>query len=161
MIDSSIDSIPFKRLLQIMQQQLQHRLILNAEKIKIELSEKDGFDFSVNYLFPPFDSNFVKSEIFNICDSEIKKIINLIKISLKNSDGDKVDKYRVFITGGMSNSPILVESIQGVISPGISIRRLPALKSVVAGLAVVARQLSLSQSIYTEPKSVRGIPIEY
>ena len=60
----------------------------------------------------------------------------------------------------MSISNGVVDAVQEVISPGIAIRRIPALRSVVAGLTVVARQLSLSQSIHTEPSSVRGIPIE-
>jgi len=72
------------------------------------------------------------------------------------SDGQP---YRVFLTGGMSRCTTLIESIKDLIPAGVVINRISALQSVGAGLAVVARQLAMSDDAYAENFSVRGIPV--
>ena len=64
-----------------------------------------------------------------------------------------------FLTGGMSSFLPIVNLVRDIIPNGSSVRRISALQSIVAGLAVVARQLSFSESIYDEPNTVRGISI--
>lgn len=158
LINTSTNPISFQRLLQIMQQQLQHRLLLNSEELKKSLVDKEAVDIEVDYLMHPLKINFARNEFRRICEVEIGQILKIVNeaLALRNQT---TKQYRVFMTGGMSISAGVVEAVQEVISPGISIRRIPALRSVVAGLTLVARQLSLSQSIHTEPSSVRGIPI--
>jgi hypothetical chaperone protein len=159
LINASSEPISFQRLLQIMQQQLQHRLLLNSEGLKKSLVDAEAITFDVDYLMNPIKISIARSDIRKVCEGEIIRILQIVKETLSLRD-TATKQYRVFMTGGMSISNGVVDAVQEVISPGIAIRRIPALRSVVAGLTVVARQLSLSQSIHTEPSSVRGIPIE-
>jgi molecular chaperone DnaK (HSP70) len=138
---------------------LQHRLLLNSEGLKKRLVDAEAISFEVDYLMNPIKISIARSDIRKVCEGEIIRILQIVKETLSFRD-TATKQYRVFMTGGMSISNGVVDAVQEVISPGIAIRRIPALRSVVAGLTVVARQLSLSQSIHTEPSSVRGIPIE-
>lgn len=159
LINATSEPFSFQRLLQIMQQQLQHRLLLNSEGLKKSLVDAEAITFEVDYLMNPIKISIARSDIRKVCEGEIIRILQIVKETLSFRD-TATKQYRVFMTGGMSISNGVVDAVQEVISPGITIRRIPALRSVVTGLTVVARQLSLSQSIYTEPSSVRGIPIE-
>jgi hypothetical protein len=60
----------------------------------------------------------------------------------------------------MSKCPTLIDSIKEIIPRGVVINRISALQSVAAGLAVVSRQLTLSDDSFTENYNVRGIPVE-
>jgi hypothetical chaperone protein len=158
LINTSAEPIFFQRLLQIMQQQLQHRLLLNSEELKKSLTSIETLNIEFDYLMYPLKISITQNDFRNICKVEVNQILKIVNevLTLRNST---TNRYRVFITGGMSISTGVVDAIQEVISPGISIRRIPALRSVIAGLTKVARQLSLSQSSHTEPISFRGIPI--
>jgi hypothetical chaperone protein len=160
LISTSSNPIAFQRLLQTMQQQLQHRFLLNAEELKKKLLDENEVSLHVDFLMHPFSVSLARNQVREVCEIEIKQVLSIVREVLFKSQNE-LNHYRVFVTGGMSISAELVNAIQEVIKPGISMRRIPALRSVVAGLIVIARQLSLAQSIHTEPTTVRGIPIEH
>jgi hypothetical chaperone protein len=158
LIDLVIDPVPFRRLYQISQKQLQHQILLSIEEIKKEITINDQVDLSIDYLFNPIEVILFKSEIRSICESETKRVLKIIQEVLLPISSTN-NHYRIFLTGGMSNSKFLVDAIQEIIGSGIKVRRMDALQSVVGGLALVARHLSNSENIFNEPKSYRGIPI--
>lgn len=59
----------------------------------------------------------------------------------------------------MSFSDDLINNIMDRIPSGSSAQRIAGFTAVISGLAVVARQLSLSNSVLLEPDNVRGIPV--
>ena len=59
----------------------------------------------------------------------------------------------------MAKCSTLIESIKDLIPKGTVINRISALQGVVAGLAVVARSISLSEDAHDDNFSVRGIPV--
>ena len=91
-------------------------------------------------------------------DIEIKKVMSIVNAAIRSSERED-DSVRVFITGGMSYNAAVVEAIKATVPKGSTIQRIPAMESIVSGLALVARQLSLAHSIALEPEVVRGIPI--
>ncbi len=149
---------PLERLYQIFQMQLQHQILLISEDTKKELGDKELYEAQFPFFDSPFAVNVPKSELKDLYENEL----NIIKRNIQSVfQGHLVDgqAYRVFLTGGMSKCSTLIQSIMEIIPAGIVINRISALQSVAAGLAVVARQLSLSEDSYTENFSVRGIPV--
>jgi len=149
---------PIELLYKIYRDQLQHKLILTAEQIKIDLAKVNSVTKLVDYL----DNNMLlqlnKTDAIKFCQAEIKKIQNNILEAINNSPTPE-KPLRLFLTGGMSYSPLVTDSIKEVIPRGSNVQRIDAFQSIVAGLASIARQLSLSDSVLVEPDNVRGIPV--
>lgn len=157
-IQDSVDKIPLERLYVIFRDQLQHRLLLRAEALKIESTKLNNCKFEIDFLPYPFEVNLNRADILNICASSFNKIINNVSYAIDNSI-NKNRKLKVFFTGGMSFSDDLINNIMERIPSGSSAQRIAGFTAVISGLAVVARQLSLSNSILLEPDNVRGIPV--
>jgi len=157
-INQTDESFPLERLYQLFQMQLQHQILLISEDAKKALSDADNYDAQ----FPFFDKSFKvklnKNELADLYDNELNIIKRNIMSVFKNHLADG-QAYRVFLTGGMSRCTTLIESIKELIPSGIIINRISALQSVAAGLAVVARQLAISDDSHAENFSVRGIPV--
>ena len=157
-ISQALEPHLIERLYQVFQMQLQHRLLLVAEDFKKEISSKDFFETELSFFYNPFSISINNHELPEIYIKELSSIKQLIfKVINENLDTSKT--FRVFLTGGMSNSPALINAVKEVIPKGIVINRIAALQSVVAGLAVVARQLALSENTFSEQFNVRGIPV--
>ena len=147
-----------QRLYQLFQMQLQHEVLLVAEEAKKELSEMESYVAQFNFFSDPFYVTVNRSELSAIYENEFNGIKRNIKAALDEFLRAK-SGYRVFLTGGMAKCTSLVNSIQAFVPNGTIINRISALQSVAAGLAVAARQLSLSEDAHTDDFSVRGIPI--
>ena len=152
------DPRPFNRLYQIYKMQLQHQILLISEDTKMMLSKNQLYQVKFDFLNDPFNLEMRKNDLLNIFEKELKLVQRNILRVFDGYESYK-DNYRIFLTGGMSQSSIMIEYIKEFLPKGIVINRISALQSVAAGLAVVARNLTLSDDSYTENYSVRGIPV--
>jgi len=153
------DPIPFKRLYQIYFQQLQHEILLISEDSKMKLSASNSFVIKFDLFDNPFSVELHKSELSNIYANQLNALKKIIFSVFEGYESYK-NNYRIFLTGGMSRSPILIDFIKQFIPAGTVINRMDSLQSVVAGLAIVARQLDLSDDSYKQDFLVRGIPVK-
>jgi hypothetical chaperone protein len=157
LLKNNLDNIDLQRLYQIYRAQLQHKLLLSSENLKISLSNTDNAQETIDYLFPNFNIILEKEEINSICEQHLISIQNNILAAIPEGFRDK--PIRVFLTGGMSSVVAVIKIVKDSVSTNSSLRRMNALHSIIAGLSVVARQLSFSESAYDEPNSVRGVQI--
>lgn len=156
-LKKELDNAEYSRLYHLYINQLQHQLLLSAEKIKVNLSTNSITNLEINFLPPDFEISLTNDEINSICSNHLEIIRKNINQAIPVSRS--LVPVRVFLTGGMSSFLPIVNLVREIIPNGSSVRRISALQSIVAGLAVVARQLSFSESIYDEPNTVRGIII--
>jgi len=157
-INQTDEPVPLERLFQLFRMQLQHQILLISEDAKKELSNVEIYDAQFPFFDKPFHVNVNGSDLLDIYENEL----NIIKRNIMSVFKDHLaggQAYRVFLTGGMSRCTTLIEAIKSIIPTGVVINRISALQSVGAGLAVVARQLTLSDDSYGENFSVRGIPV--
>lgn len=157
-ISQADESLPLERLYQLFRMQLQHQILLISEDAKKALSDIDNYEAQFPFFDHPFKVDFKKNDLADIYENEL----NIIKrnfLSVFKGHLAEGQAYRVFLTGGMSRCTTLIDSIKELIPAGVVINRISALQSVGAGLAVVARQLALSDEAYAENFSVRGIPV--
>lgn len=158
LIEQTDEPSSLERLYQLFRMQLQHQVLLISEDAKKALSDADYYDAQFPFFDKPFNLKLSKSDLVKIYDNEL----NIIKrniLSVFKGHLAEGKTYRVFLTGGMSRCTTLIESIKQIIPAGVVINRISALQSVCAGLAVIARQLTLSDDSYVENFSVRGIPV--
>jgi hypothetical chaperone protein len=151
------DDLQSKRLYHLYANQLQHQALLAGESLKIALSTNEEVSKRIQFLPPEFEVNLTLEDVAATCGNHLGAIKKNITQAIPP---DKLDTpLRVFITGGMSGFLPVVNLVRNVVPKGSSIRRISALHSIVAGLAVVSRQLGMSEGARDEPTSVRGIPI--
>lgn len=149
--------IPCNRLYHLYVNQLQHQVLLAAESLKVSLSEYELVSKDIEFLPPDFDVKLTSEDVISTCGNHLDVIKKNILLAIPHENINL--PVRVFITGGMSGFLPVVNLVREVVPKGSSIRRISALHSIVAGLAVVARQLSFSESAFDEPTTVRGIAI--
>jgi len=119
--------------------QAQHKLLLEAERIKILLSSNAtaaiNLSFIENELRPEVDAEqfdkAVEPPIRQVLD-EVRKVT---KESLENPEV-------VYVTGGMSQSPTLLEALTNEFNGIAQIRVLDSLSAVGSGLGIVSSGLS-------------------
>lgn len=156
---NSMDPILFERLYQVFQMQLQHQLLMISEDCKKEITDNSVYQELLSFFRDPFSLIIKKEELSFIYARELNSIKANI-LSVFKGQSIKDEKFRVFLTGGMSRCPTLIDTIKDIMPQGVVINRISALQSVTAGLAVVSRQLTLSDDSFTENYNVRGIPVE-
>lgn len=149
----------FERLYQVFQMQLQHQLLLISEDCKKEITDNSVHEEKLSIFQEPVSLSLKKEELPLIYARELNSIKRNI-LSVFEGQSIKDEKFRVFLTGGMSRCPTLIDSIKEILPRGVVINRISALQSVTAGLAVVSRQLTLSDDSFTENYNVRGIPVD-
>jgi hypothetical chaperone protein len=158
-LDESPGSVEITRLYQLFKDRLQHRVILSAEEVKKSLSGVEAVNHCLDYFY---DKPSLKVTTSDFVSSTLRctgSVINIVR-SIFHEKENLLPPTRVFFAGGMSYCDVLVGAVREQFSPGSTFSRMRELHTIVAGLAVVARQLSLSDSVSTEPKYVRGIEVE-
>lgn len=146
-------------LFQVYRQQLQHRILLYSENFKKELSKADIAKSPVTFLEPNFDLTLDSQGFRDYCDRYLVQINAVIERALKDSSLTTSKPMRVFLTGGMSNSGVLFQSLKEFFPAGSSFARIDSFNSIVAGLSVVAHHIERYES-NVPLELVRGIPVE-
>ena len=150
--------IQIERLYQAYQMQLQHYLISIAERFKLEISASEQYNFKFGKFTNSFSVRASRDEIRADCIRQTDLILNIVNSVMK--DNDLEDKFlRVFITGGMSRSPLITDEIIKRMPNNTKFNRISALFGVAGGIAALSTQLSLSEESYLDKFMFRGIPI--
>ena len=154
----SKDAKNIDRLYEVLLGQLQHRLLIAAEEMKIQ-SDGDTTAIQEFDMFEsPFQVGFSRLDFANSCQDAISKLTSIVVTTLEAS-GTPDRPVRVFLTGGMSQNQVVAEAISAALPAGSSVDRLPAFRAIVGGLSIIANALNASPSVLLEPQVVRGVPI--
>jgi hypothetical chaperone protein len=146
-------------LFQVYRKQLQHSIILFAEKLKQDLIDDSVNSEVLAFLEPPFNLSISSADFRDYCHRDLERVNVVIERALKDSSLAPGKPVRVFLTGGMSNSGLLFQSLKEFFPLGSSFGRIPSFTSISAGLAVVAHHIERYESNYPL-QFVRGIPVE-
>jgi hypothetical chaperone protein len=152
---SNPDSLELRRLNELYRLQLQHRLLLYGESLKKNIGESQISIERIDCFNPSFEVELSVGEVFEFCERHLSTICRNIESALPDHNNQR--PIRVFMTGGMSLFFPLIKAVREFLPKGSTFKRIPALHSVCAGLAIVARQLNLNS--FDEPKNVRGINV--
>jgi hypothetical chaperone protein len=125
-----------ERLFDVWQQSLQFRLLRSAELAKIALSEKAKVTLSLGYVDAELEIGVSQDELRGCIEGAVSRIGSLAKEAVAAASA-KVDK--VFITGGASRSPAVLQSIKSSLGPDISVVRGDDFGSVTEGLTRYAQ----------------------
>lgn len=151
--------IPLERLEQLFSQQLQHKVLLKSEELKIRSTSLESSHVTFDDYDSPFEVSLDQSSLERLVDGQLSRLKELLLELLKvaNNDGRPV---RAFLTGGMSSSPAILALLRRELPTRSTIDQMPPLKSVVGGLAIVSYQLNraATASVFL-PDVVRGVPI--
>jgi hypothetical protein len=155
---SNGDSDKIDRLYEVLLGQLQHRLMLSAESIKIKSDSINVQSIDFDYFEVPFSISFDSQSVVTTAESCLGGIAAIVRSSISASD-DPERPVRVFLTGGVSQHSMVRDSIKQVLPAGSSIDTMPALKSIIGGLSIVSNALNSASSLLLEPDLVRGVSV--
>lgn len=127
------------RLIILHESQAQHRLLLEAERIKIFASSKSNLKANLNFieldLRPEIDEAGFESSIGKI----IERVLGEVR---KIGEWNNLKPQVIYVTGGMSQSPVLIEALAKEFGHSVDVRVLDSLSAVGLGLGLVADHLS-------------------
>jgi hypothetical chaperone protein len=152
---SNPDSPELSRLNELYRFQLQHQLLLHGELLKKNIGDSHISTEKIDCFSLSFEVELSAGDVFDICERHLSTICRNIGAALPDSYNQR--PVRVFMTGGMSLFVPVIKAVKEFLPKGSTFKRIPALHSVCAGLAIVARQLNLNP--FDEPKNVRGINV--
>lgn len=119
--------------------QAQHKLLLEAERVKILLSSNltaaINLSFIENDLRPEVDAEQFDKAVEPPIRQVIDEVRKVTKEALENPEV-------VYVTGGMSQSPTLMEALTNEFNGTAQIRALDSLSAVGSGLGIVSNGLS-------------------
>ena len=147
-----------ERLLETLKFQAQHKLISTAEQIKKELSNVEKIDVDIDFFSSPFEIACDRRRYLEYVAREITRVTRVVRSCVEQSK-HTARPVRAYLTGGMALSPSILSALQLALPGGSSFSGIDPFRSVCAGLALVARTLSDSESVAQEPTKVRGVPI--
>ena len=120
------------------QQQLQYRLVHNAEQGKIRLSQRESYAVPLDYVEDDLSVVIDRHVLAAATDRLVTKIHGLANEAMVAA-GCKPDV--VFLTGGMAFSPIVSAEISELVGHDIPIRSGDMLGSVGRGLGLCAQRM--------------------
>ena len=125
-----------RRLYELWRQGLQFRLVRSAELAKIALSEKERITLPLDYVDPELNVSLSRNDLRASIESDVSRIGRLASDAVLGADAT-VDK--VFITGGASRSPAVLESVMNALERDIPLIRGDDFGSVTEGLTRYAK----------------------
>ncbi len=132
-----------ERLLTVQEEKLSARLVNSSRMAKELLSSKDNIILPLHYIEPDFDVDISTDDLNRSMQSWLRRVKRLITECLDNS---AEPPEMLFITGGMSLSPIVKREIQEIMLPDLPVMEGDAFNSVCEGLAIQAAKLQPEQS---------------
>ena len=131
LVDNAAEPDKLERLLQLWQEMLQHRLVRSAEAAKIGLSQAPEVALPLDYIDPELQVRITGDELRSALESDLARITALACEAAAGA-GAPID--RVFLTGGASKSPVVLEAIRTRLGPAMPIVRGDDFGSVTEGL---------------------------
>lgn len=130
-----------ERLLLVQEEKLSARLVNSSRLAKEMLSSKNEITLPLHYIEPEYDVNISLDDLNRSMQSWLRRVKRLITECLENS---MEPPEMLFITGGMSLSPIVKKELQEIMLPDLPVMEGDAFNSVCEGLAIQAAKLSQS-----------------
>ncbi|GAA0858973.1 Hsp70 family protein [Aliiglaciecola litoralis] len=128
-----------KRLLTVQEEKLSARLVNSSRLAKELLSSKTEITLPLHYIEADYDVNLTLNDLNRSMQSWLRKVKRLVTECLdKSLEPPEV----LFITGGMSLSPIVKQELQEVMLPHLPVMEGDAFNSVCEGLAIQAAKLA-------------------
>ena len=127
------------RLLTVQEEKLSARLVNSARLAKEMLSSKDTITLPLHYIEPDYDVDITIEELSSSMQSWMSKVKALVTECLRNSIEPP---EMLFITGGMSLSPIVKKELEEVMLPHLPVMQGDAFNSVCEGLGIQAALLA-------------------
>lgn len=126
--------------------QAQHKLLLEAERIKILLSSNPTASINLSFIENELRPETNAAQIEKAIEPPIKQVLDEVRKVTNNAlEGPEV----VYVTGGMSQSPSLINALTNEFKGVSQIRVLDSLSAVGSGLGIVSsgltRNLNLEQ----------------
>ncbi|MBU2876825.1 Hsp70 family protein [Aliiglaciecola lipolytica] len=128
-----------ERLLIVQEQKLSARLVNSSRLAKELLSSKDEVTLPLHYIEPDYDVNITLTDLNRSMQTWMRRVKRLVTQCLDNSSEPP---EMLFITGGMSLSPIVRKELQEVMLPHLPVMEGDAFNSVCEGLAIQASKLA-------------------
>ena len=130
--------------LQIVQEdKLSARLVNSSRLAKELLSSKNEITLPLHYIEPDYDVDLTLKDLERSMQSWLSKVKRLVSECLENSSEPP---EMLFITGGMSLSPIVKKELQEIMLPHLPNIEGDAFNSVCEGLAIQAAKVAQAQS---------------
>ena len=109
LLDEACEPEKLQRLLYVWQQALQFRLVRSAEQAKIALSDKAQTSLPLGYVDSELDIPVSHRRLMDSIDSDLEQMSKVANEAVASASA-KIDK--IFMTGGTSRSPAVVERIK-------------------------------------------------
>jgi molecular chaperone DnaK (HSP70) len=125
--------------------QAQHKILIEAERIKIQASNNSILNINLSFIEPELRPEIELMQVENSIQASVSQVLDEVK---KTANYKDITPEIVFITGGMSQSPSLINAIKKEFVDGTEIRVLSPLSAVGTGLGLVAS--NLTQGVHIE-----------
>ena len=133
------DKTKLYRFLKMQELQAQHKVILEAERLKILASDSDRLIAHLGFIENDLDVTIQEAEFDASIRSPIEKVVEQVR-AIVGQQGERPSV--VFATGGMSQSPVLLNALQSELGEDVRIERLDSMSAVGTGLGIVANALT-------------------
>lgn len=130
---SALHPEKLRRLTEVMERQLGHKVIAAVENTKIKLSENDTALAEMGFFKNPFEIMVSQPEFEHAITAEVARTITALQECIKQSGVNKDDIGLVILTGGSTEIPFVRESFQAIF-PNSQISANDKLGSVGLGL---------------------------
>ncbi len=127
------------RLLTVQEDKLSARLVNSSRLAKEMLSSKDSITLPLHYVEQDYDVNIDIEALKSSMQPWLSRVKGLVKECLRNS---AQEPEMLFITGGMSLSPVVRKELGEVMLPHLPLMQGDAFNSVCEGLAIQAAKLT-------------------
>jgi hypothetical chaperone protein len=126
------------RLLTVQEEKLSARLVNSSRLAKEMLSSKEEITLPLHYIEPDYDVDLSVEDLNRSMKSWLSRVKRLVVECLENSSEEP---EMLFITGGMSLSPIVRKQLTEEMLPNLPLIEGDAFNSVCEGLAIQAARL--------------------
>ncbi len=139
-----------KRLLITQELQLQHKLLIESERLKIGISNQKSFTNDLSFIEPGFKVSTEHPHFLGYLARPIKQIVDVVLESILIA---KVQPDVVYLTGGMSQSKELIDELRKLpLFVDKRIIKMESMASVGKGLGIAAREMSNPTKVKRSPK---------
>lgn len=128
-----------ERLQTVQEEKLSARLVNSSRLAKELLSSKNEITLPLHYIEADYDIEINLDDLNRSMQSWLRRVKRLVTECLENSSEPP---EMLFMTGGMSLSPIVKKEIQQVMLPNLPVIEGDAFNSVCEGLAIQAAKLN-------------------
>jgi len=133
------DKSKIYRFLKMQELQAQHKVILEAERLKILASDTDRLIAHLGFIENDLEVSISEEDFDASIRNPVEKVLEQVR-AIVGDHGERPSV--VFATGGMSQSPVLLNALQTELGEEVRVERLDSMSAVGMGLGIVAHALT-------------------